>query len=76
MGDKGRNKRDERGGGGRTKFLGKLNKRGFGILRKKRGKRFKVEHKGSSKLGITMLCQAGQVQCDNGPTNIPVRQSH
>ena len=29
-------------------------------------------NEGSSKLGITALGQAGQVQCDNGPKNIPV----
>ena len=44
------------------------------ISRKRMGKPFKVEHKGSSKLGITMLDQAGKVQCDNGPKNIPVWQ--
>ena len=44
--------------------------------RKRRGKCFKVEHKGSSKLGITMLDQAGQVHCDNGLKNIPVNSKH
>ena len=29
--------------------------------------KFKVEHKSSSKLGITALGQAGQVQCVNVP---------
>ena len=36
----------------------------------------KIEHKGLSKLGITVLGQAGQVECDNGPKNIPVLQSY
>ena len=54
---------NEAGGGGE----------GVGISRKRRGKLFKVEHKGSSKLGITVLGQAGQVQCDNGPKNIPYK---
>ena len=49
---------------------------GVRIFRKRRGKRFKVEHKGSSKLGITALGQAGQVQCDNGQKNIPVWRSY
>ena len=46
------------------------------ISRKRRGKRFKVEHKESPKLGISALSQAGQVQCDNGPKNISVWQSY
>ena len=41
---------------GRSEFLG----------REGACKHFKVEHKGSSKLGITVLGQPGQVQCDNG----------
>ena len=40
--------------------------------RKGWGKHFKVQHKGSSKLRITTIGQAVQVQCDNGPKNIPV----
>ena len=50
-----------------SEILGKVIRRG-----EEKGKRFKVEHKGSSKLGITALGQAGQMQCDNGPKNIPV----
>ena len=61
--------------GGGSEFLGKLNKRGevkingagVGNSRKRRSKRFNVKHKVPSKLGITALGQAGEVQCDNGP---------
>ena len=65
-----------------SEFLGKFNKRGgqnirgVRISRKRRGKRFKVEHKGSFKLGITALGQAGQVQCVNGLKYISVWQSY
>ena len=48
----------------------------FRVKTKRRGKRLKVEHKGSSKQGTATLDQAGQVQCDNGPKNIPVWQSY
>ena len=43
-----------------------------------RGKCFNVDHndKGSSKLGITALGQASQVQCGNGPKSIPIWQSY
>ena len=68
---------------GGLESLGKYKKQGgvkingvVGISKKKRGKRFKVEHKGSFKLGITALGQPGQVQCGNGSKNIPARQSY
>ena len=69
------------GGGEGSEFLGKFNKRGIkinevGNYKKRRGKRFDVAHKGSSKLGITALGQARQMQYNNGPKNIPVWQPY